>query len=401
MNDAQRELLALTGHGDGEAAEERGEGRASQPPEGWEALVEAALRIDPELAQGALLDLTVELALLRLAAWEVEVRGTQRAALRALRAAEPAAREQTLTGLTGLALDAPDEVQEVVRVLRAAGDAWSARNPRQAQAALACAVEWLSNPGDALLPVLQASLASEVLGRRVESPKRFKVRYPMRTKTSDDDTYATDPGGVRLSLERLRALDPELRPLSGLPALWRWMRTRVRAHHVAYWETWCREHLMHGDSRAAVVVATRPLVVACYTDELDCVALVRFEASCGAWFGARVGQRLLTVNRYEWLSEGLAQDLWEGERSLHQYGNFMPLVAEVYSEDRTRIEARKQEIDEAEWARCAALGKLLLGWGQAPRNGLPWGCDKPKGRLVARPAQLTRAACGGEGQSSR
>ena len=36
------------------------------------------------------------------------------------------------------------------------------------------------------------------------------------------------------------------------------------------------EHLEHGDSRAAIVISTDPeLLIAAYTDELDCIAMLR------------------------------------------------------------------------------------------------------------------------------
>ena len=51
-------------------------------------------------------------------------------------------------------------------------------------------------------------------------------------------------------------------------------------HLVVPQRTYLKEQLLHGDSRAAVVVSVDPLLlVAAYTDELDCVALLRFPDS--------------------------------------------------------------------------------------------------------------------------
>jgi hypothetical protein len=42
------------------------------------------------------------------------------------------------------------------------------------------------------------------------------------------------------------------------------------------WEILLREHLQNRDSRAAVLISLRPLLVAACTDELDCAGPVEF-----------------------------------------------------------------------------------------------------------------------------
>src|SRR5262249_51250149 len=58
------------------------------------------------------------------------------------------------------------------------------------------------------------------------------------------------------------------------------------------------EQLQHGDSRAAIVVCTAPLLVAAYSDELDCIAMLRFPNTFAEEYKLWVGSRLLTVNTY-------------------------------------------------------------------------------------------------------
>ena len=60
------------------------------------------------------------------------------------------------------------------------------------------------------------------------------------------------------------------------------------------------EHLEHGDSRAAIVVSTYPaLLIAAYTDELACVAMLRLpKEPLVSKYSLLRGSRLLTVNTY-------------------------------------------------------------------------------------------------------
>ena len=62
------------------------------------------------------------------------------------------------------------------------------------------------------------------------------------------------------------------------------------------------EHLEHGDSRAAIVVSTDPeLLIAAYTDELDCVAMLRLpKEPLVSKYSLLRGSRLLTVNTLQY-----------------------------------------------------------------------------------------------------
>ena len=114
-----------------------------------------------------------------------------------------------------------------------------------------------------------------------------------RTKTLDDSTFATDPGQIRLSRKKLRVLRPDLYGLHGLWQL-------VLAYFRLGWpqRTYIEEQLHCGDSRAAVVISTSPLLIAAYTDELDCIAMLRFPSEFVDQYHLSKGTRLLTVNCY-------------------------------------------------------------------------------------------------------
>lgn len=194
----------------------------------------------------------------------------------------------------------------------------------------------------------------------------------MRTKTLDDSTQASDPGGIRLSHEKMRRFHPDLYGVRGFLG-----RVKPPTPEQRVQLTRAEEHLMHGDSRAAIVVSTEPLLVAAYTDELDCAAVLRFPDDLASEYGLEVGSRLLTVNLYG-RSSKLAADLWNGPASHHRWTNFSPFIAEFLSEDLERIAERKVTIPEAEWQRTADCAEEYrrLNRNQT-RDGRPLRCHLP------------------------
>jgi hypothetical protein len=194
----------------------------------------------------------------------------------------------------------------------------------------------------------------------------------MRTQTLDDNTAASDPGRIRLSHEKLRRFHPELYQPRGIGRLFNRLSPQQE-----FWLVHKEEHLLHGDSRAALVVSLAPLLIAAYTDELDCVALLRFDSALAAEYNLNAGDRLLTVNLY---ARGTVpvSDLENGPASYHRYSNFAPMIAEFVSDDITRIELRKSEIEEAEWQRTRELAEAYLKKnGPRARDGRPLHSERP------------------------
>jgi hypothetical protein len=188
-----------------------------------------------------------------------------------------------------------------------------------------------------------------------------------------DQTVASDPGKLRLSDALLKELHPEFySPPPGLLA--RWQGEGNAAGQAAARDFLART-LHAGDTRAAVVVLTRPLVIACYTDDFDNVVLLRFP---DAWaenaqrrHALRVGTRLVSVNNFEdWRA---APDLEKTDDSPQSnWTNFHPIIAHFVSEDHDRLSALVANIDEEEWHRCAELGATRLREGVLCRDGRPW-----------------------------
>lgn len=222
------------------------------------------------------------------------------------------------------------------------------------------------------------------------------------TRYVDESTYATDPGEVELSLPKLRALDPELfadRTFTCGP-------TCDVDHPSVEMRERLAEHLMHGDSRAALVVSVAPLVVAAYSSDLDAVALLRFPTSLVSEYGLTVGSRLLTVNLYADVRGArtgepfYAVDLVPGPDRTG-WSNFAPLIADFLSEDRGRIEARKRAISEDEWRTAKARAATRIErWGlDTARPGTPTLAGTPvrlRGRRYFRPMEALASPPPGE-----
>ena len=185
----------------------------------------------------------------------------------------------------------------------------------------------------------------------------------------DPTTRASHPGRIKLSLTRLRWFHPEAFGVRKL--VFRLIRPEVWSSAKNARES-LRQHLLYGDSRAAVVVATKPFLVAAYSDDIDCVAVLRFDDSLAKAYGLRDGDRLLTVNTY--FEDGeLGKDLIPGPDAEGVWHNFWPVIADFLTDKRSPVEARKNEISEDEWATAREYGERYIRRPNfRPRDGRPF-----------------------------
>lgn len=194
----------------------------------------------------------------------------------------------------------------------------------------------------------------------------------MKAPGLDHSTQASDPGDIHLSHDKLKEFHPDLYETKKIMGLFNGLTREQKS-----WQAHFSEQLLYGDSRAAVVLSTSPLLVAAYTDELDCSVVLRFPANLVERYSLETGDHLLTVNAYE---EGasIVGDLSEGPETTGQYCNFSPLIAEFLSEDYGRIEYRKSTIDAAEWDRAERMGREYLERnGGNVRDGSPRSAEIP------------------------
>ena len=235
------------------------------------------------------------------------------------------------------------------------------------------------------------SVPISLAGRQVKCPKcahPFRVPDAKPTATPADldpptapipnrsagRGTASDPGNVSLSREKLEVLYPNFFTPSGLlMRVWKSL-----AGSAPFSPSAIDKHLQFGDSRAAVVVSVSPLLVAAYSDERDCVVMLKFSEELVATYRLKPGSRLITVNTYMQGPKQPVADLIEGPLSRGNWHNVIPMIADFLSDDMGTIESRKQAIKDEEWQRTAMLGAEYVQKkpGKA-RDGRPLDSWKP------------------------
>lgn len=180
-------------------------------------------------------------------------------------------------------------------------------------------------------------------------------------------SFASRPGGVVLSTERLRLLAPELFAGETLPPEFGWLYGKTPCAELIEQK---RMGLSEGDAQPAEVIRLEPLIIATHTDELDCVALLRVNPAAAKILierhNLRVGSRLLAVNTYYQTGSPLQQtDVIQGPKARGVWGAFVPQIADFLSDDIDLLKRMKARITEPEWAMVAPKAKTLIdakGW---------------------------------------
>lgn len=192
-----------------------------------------------------------------------------------------------------------------------------------------------------------------------------------------------DTPTLTLSHQKLRALQPELYSSRGWRKFLRENGYRLSAPNedADHWKNYVEENLRQGDHGAAVVISAAPLLVAAYSRELDCVALLRFSDQFATKYDLKSGVRLLAVNIHLGWNFFLPEDLKPGPRQTGKCRNFAPLIAEFLTGDDEAVKKKKSEIAEAEWRRAESFGKEYLKQnGEKARDGRPLLCHLPAKR---------------------
>jgi len=199
--------------------------------------------------------------------------------------------------------------------------------------------------------------------------------------------HAGNAALLALSEDRLRKVQPQLFDTA------QWPREDVRVR----WLSNIGDTLARGDSRAAVVVDATNAIVASYTDELDCVVLLKFDPALALAHGWRDGTRLLAANSYHSRDAGVASDLRPGPGDEGRWGNVWPLIADLLTDDAAGLAARKATIAETEWARALDLGRRALAANDTPRDGRPVTSMQP----ARKPGAAASAAAPGTAPRTR
>lgn len=195
-----------------------------------------------------------------------------------------------------------------------------------------------------------------------------------------NDSFATRPGGLTLSDTKLRRLRPDLYRSTG--------RIRRALSRLTLSDGGelkrLADHLLYGDAQPAVVMSAQPLLVAAYTTEIDCVAMLEFPPELAREHSLSVQDGLMTVNVY-WTYEDMEgkvdPDLFPGKSARGIYASFYPLIAEFVSEDTALIEEMKASFSKYERHRVWQLGeKYRKKHAKWIRDGRPGYAHLPRKR---------------------
>lgn len=170
---------------------------------------------------------------------------------------------------------------------------------------------------------------------------------------------AADPGLLPLSMKRLKDV---------APLYFSWFRHPAKLFRILGPEDFAKADvaliryiLWNGDSNPAYVMSVDPFLVAAYSADIDTVVLLKFHKHDAQDNGLSVGDRLLSVNYYYKLDDGKhARDLVPGKGDSGRWQNFEPMIADLLSDYRGRIERRKAELSEDLWARALELAEEAM-----------------------------------------
>lgn len=192
---------------------------------------------------------------------------------------------------------------------------------------------------------------------------------------------ASSPMRVALSDDRLVEVEPDLfgdTPMLCGPSC-------AALHPPAYLRQRIADNLYSGDTQPALVVSTSPLVVAVYSVDMDCAALLRFPEALTARHGLAVGTRLVSANAY-WKQRDpgsgiplFACDLVPGPERSGTWQNVTPTVADFLTDDRARLATQRASIPESAWVALEALARVRIRrFGlETARDGRPSRCAMP------------------------
>ncbi|MCB6367334.1 hypothetical protein NIA71_03160 [Ihubacter massiliensis] len=115
-----------------------------------------------------------------------------------------------------------------------------------------------------------------------------------------------------------------------------------------------------GDCQPAVVLKTKPLMVAAFADELDCIAMLRFPEKLADTYELVEGSRLLSVNTYTEMEGMLCADLDKGPEDSGIFEGFQPIIIQFLSDEESRMEEIMDSFEPVLWEKAFQLGKEYM-----------------------------------------
>ncbi len=178
------------------------------------------------------------------------------------------------------------------------------------------------------------------------------------------------PGWFSVNMRKLKALRPNLFKLSSF----------LFANTLDA-KPYFIQQMEQGDIQPAIVICLEPLLVSCYSDELDAVVLLHLPSELISKLGLQMYSRLLTVNKYGTRPH---KDLTLGPKAMGNYASFSPIIADLYTDNFQRLSVKKAEFSEEWWNRTIQLGRQYMeDRPEMARNGIgyPGAVSKPISKI--------------------
>lgn len=154
------------------------------------------------------------------------------------------------------------------------------------------------------------------------------------------------PGCFQVNNKKLKALRPNLFKLS------HFMFGNSMDH-----KPFTLQFMREGDVQPAIVISLDPLLVACYSDELDAVTVQYLPSELIPKLKLQMYSKLLTVNGY---GKRPTKDVTLGPKALGNYASVTSIIADLYTDDTLRLNTLKNAFEEEWWNHTVNLGRKYL-----------------------------------------
>ncbi|MDP4177175.1 MAG: hypothetical protein Q8900_02395 [Bacillota bacterium] len=116
-----------------------------------------------------------------------------------------------------------------------------------------------------------------------------------------------------------------------------------------------QEHLLFGDSQPAVVISKKPLIVAAYSEDIDCVVLLKFPDRYVELYSLDERSRLISINTY-FRGDKFQRDITPGVNCDYTWRGYSPIIGEFITDDIDVLKKKKEKINEELWQYVYKLG---------------------------------------------
>ncbi len=196
---------------------------------------------------------------------------------------------------------------------------------------------------------------------------RYREKRMYSIKYRRPNSYATDQLSLTLSVSKLGDTSPEVVGFKGL-------RNRIRWKLNGKWNfiDVLKEHIYYGDSQPSIVMKVDPLLIAVYSIDLDCVAILQFPVKLVKKYNLQLKSQLISINTYM-KSDKYQSDLTPGLKETGDWTGFFPVIADFITDDTVTIERRKKSIEQQHWEYVYRLGiDYIQSYPMISRDGNPF-----------------------------